>query len=165
MYKVRLLISILIITVALGSFYGCKRAINPALTDEFVKASYDGDIEKVKKLYDQGADINAESKANYDNTALTTAANSGKIEVVEFLLKKGVDVNQQTSSKYNALGSALTGGHVEMVKLLISKGANINDPAGYGKTPLQRVEGWEKDYPDVKAWGELVEILKKAGAK
>ena len=165
MRNFRLVFTIIMITAALSAFYGCKRTINPALTDQFVKASYDGDIEKVKKLYDEGADINAESKANYDNTAFITAANSGKIEIVEFLLKKGVDVNQKNSSGYNALGSAMTGGRIDVIKLLIAKGADVNDPAGYGKTPLQRVEQWRKDYPNSTTWPQVIEILKNAGAK
>lgn len=164
MHNVKVLTGIIIITVAAGSFYGCKRKINPALTDQFVKASYEGDLAKVKKLYDEGADINAESKANYDTTALVTAANSGKIEVVNFLLDKGVDVNQKTSGKSTALSGALLGGHVDMVKLLISKGADVNFDGGYG-TPLKRVEGWAKDSPSSTTWPELIEILTKAGAK
>jgi len=164
MQKFRLSVTILTLIIAVISFQGCKRTINPALTDQFVKAAYEGDIVKVKKLYDEGADINAESKANYDTTALVTAANSGKIEVVKFLLDKGVDVNQKTSGKSTALSTALLGGHVDMVKLLISKGADVNYDGGYG-TPLKRVEGWAKDSPDSKTWPELAEILKKAGAK
>ncbi len=164
MQSFKMLITISILTVAITAFYGCKRTINPALTDQFVKASYNGDLVLVKKLYNEGADINAESKANYDTTALVTAANSGKIEVVKFLLEKGVDVNQKTSGKSTALSSALLGGHVEMVKLLISKKADVNFDAGYG-TPLKRVEGWAKDSPKSTVWPELIEILKKAGAK
>jgi ankyrin repeat protein len=165
MQNFKVLATILILTAAVSSFYGCKRTINPALTDQFVKAAYDGEITKVKKLYDEGADINAESKSNYGHTALTTSANSGKIEVVEFLLKKGVDVNQKNGMKSSALSSALTGGKVEMVKLLISKGANVNESDGNGNTHLKRLEQWQKDYPTVTQWPELIEILKKAGAK
>ena len=156
--------TILVLIAAVIGFNGCKRTINPALTDQFVKAAYEGDLAKVKKLYDEGADINAESKANYDTTALVTAANSGKIEVVKFLLDKGVDVNQKTSGKSTALSSALLGGHVDMVKLLIEKKADVNYDGGYG-TPLKRVEGWAKDSPSSTTWPELIEILKKAGAK
>ncbi len=164
MQNFRVLVSIFIVAAAVSSFNGCKRTINPALTDQFVKAAYEGDLVKVKKLYDEGADINAESKANYDTTALVTAANSGRIEVVKFLLDKGVDVNQKTSGKSTALSGAILGGHVDMVKLLIEKKADVNFDGGYG-TPLKRVEGWAKDSPTMTVWPELAEILKKAGAK
>ncbi len=164
MRNFRLVVTVLILTAAVCSFNGCKRTINPALTDQFVKAAYDGDLALVKKLYDEGADLNGESKVNYDTTALVTSANSGKIEVVKFLLSKGVDVNQKTSGKSTALSGALLGGHVDVVKLLIEKKADVNFDGGYG-TPLKRVEGWAKDSPTMTVWPELAEILKKAGAK
>lgn len=165
MQNLRLIATIFILTIVVVSFNSCKRTINPALTDQFVKAAYDGDIVKIQKLYDEGADINAESKGNYGHTALTTSANSGKIVVVEFLLKKGADINQKNSMKSTALGTAITGGQVEVVKFLIAKGANVNEDDGYGHTHITRLEQWQKDYPTVTKWPELIEILKKAGAK
>ena len=49
-------------------------------------ASREGDIDKVKLLIDQGADINAR-----DDQALRWASNNGHLDVVKLLKDKGGD--------------------------------------------------------------------------
>ncbi|MCE9499154.1 MAG: ankyrin repeat domain-containing protein [Leptospira sp.] len=161
----KIIVSVVVVLVAIAIGTNCKRKINPELTDPFVKASYEGKMDQIEKLYKEGADVNGESKANYDNTPLTTASNAGQIEVMKFLLKNGADVNKKTSNGYNALGSALTGGRLDAVKLLISSKADVNDSGKYGTTPLQRVEKWSQDSPTAQVWKDAIEILKQAGAK
>ena len=156
---------IFIMVLAFSFFTGCKRKINPRLTDQFVNASYLGDIKTVKKLYKEGADINAESKASYNKTALMSASNAGRLEVVKFLISNGANVNYKNSKRYDALGSALTGGKINVVKFLIKSDADINGKGAYGRTPYERVKIWADQYPDNAKWSELLTILKDAGEK
>ncbi|MCH7729032.1 MAG: ankyrin repeat domain-containing protein [Planctomycetes bacterium] len=54
-------------------------------------AAWDGELDAVKRLLRDGADVNA--KGQTGNTPLYVAAWHGHIEVVEFLIKEGAEVN------------------------------------------------------------------------
>ena len=67
-----------------------------------------GDLEKVKQLLENGADVNAGDKD--DRTALMFAAGNGHKEVVELLIENGADVNAKNIMGKTALMSASRGG-------------------------------------------------------
>jgi ankyrin repeat protein len=55
-----------------------------------VDAAARGDVRRVRRLLDRGADI--EARGSNGRTALTAAAYSGHREVVECLLDRGADI-------------------------------------------------------------------------
>jgi hypothetical protein len=100
---------------------------------ELLEASEKGDVEKVKKLLKEGADLNAKNWFGW--TPLHLAAYNGHIEVVKLLIEKGANVNARNNGD-TPLHLAAENGHIEVVKLLIEKGANVNAKGSSGWTPL-----------------------------
>jgi ankyrin repeat protein len=91
-----------------------ERHINMA----FLIASKKGNLEIVRLLLENGADVHVEN-----DDALRLASQEGHLEMVRLLLEKGVNVN----AKYgHALRAASAAGHLEIVKLLIENGAKVN---------------------------------------
>ena len=82
-----------------------------------------GDINGVKALLDQGADVN---ESFYGETALMLASGYGHIEIVKMLLDRGADVNTVRVGGWSALSSAASGRHTDIVKLLLNRGADID---------------------------------------
>lgn len=91
------------------------RDIDAALLD----AAERGDIDEVKHLINEGADVNA--KDVYEKTPLHWAAEKGHKEIVEILLKKGADVNGVESfSGMTSLWLAAQNGHESLVEVLLT---------------------------------------------
>ncbi|MBU4320334.1 MAG: ankyrin repeat domain-containing protein [Nitrospinae bacterium] len=102
-----------------------------------------GDINAVKELLNQGADVN--EKNDSGNTALMSAALEGHPEAVKFLIEKGADVNAKNNRGWTPLFYAAAFGKTDTAKLLIGKGADIDaaivnlerSSSYYGKTAVQ----------------------------
>ena len=63
--------------------------------------SIDNKIEKIKKILDDGAEINLQNNKGY--TALIYASNFGREDVVKLLLERGADKNIATANGKDAL--------------------------------------------------------------
>jgi len=102
----------------------------PPLTkaEQFQEAARKGDAATVKKLLDEGVDVN--TKFRYNATALFYACDHGHLEVVKVLLERGADMGLKDTF-YGFTPLALATGpaqkkkpeHAEIAKLLIQKGA------------------------------------------
>lgn len=102
----------------------------PALTkaEQFQDAARKGDAAAVRKLLDEGVDVN--TKFRYNATALFYACDHGHVEVVKVLLDKGADLTVKDTF-YGFTPLMLATGpaqkkrpeHTEIAKLLIAKGA------------------------------------------
>jgi ankyrin repeat protein len=102
----------------------------PPLTkaEQLQDAARKGDAATVKKLLDEGVDVN--TKFRYNATALFYACDHGHLEVVKVLLDKGADMTIKDTF-YGFTPLALATGpaqkkkpeHAEIAKLLIQKGA------------------------------------------
>ena len=88
------------------------------------EACRSGNYELVKKLIDDGADVNV--KDNYRTTPLIYAAKNGHTEICKLLIDKGADVNIMTGYNQTALIFAIIEDYKEIYELLIENGANIN---------------------------------------
>lgn len=108
----------------------------PALTkaEQFQDAARKGDAAAVKKLLDEGVDVN--TKFRYNATALFYACDHGHLDVVKVLLDKGADLTVKDTF-YGFTPLMLATGpaqkkrpeHTEIAKLLIAKGAPGKDIA------------------------------------
>jgi len=116
-----------------------------------------GDIDEVKRLISQGADINAKNENG--QTPLLLALNSNQMDVAELLVARGADVEAIDDRTGKALLLSV-GGRKERVEFLLSKGANIETKDGNGLTLLQLMAAYsnQKDYLDV------IELLLEKGA-
>ncbi|CAH1788293.1 unnamed protein product [Owenia fusiformis] len=92
-----------------------------------------GQIDKVKKLLDEGANPNTKDHAGW--TPLHEASNHGHVKVVELLLDYGAGVNTTGGDNDSPLHDAVQNYRLEVVKLLVARGANQECRNIYGKTP------------------------------
>jgi ankyrin repeat protein len=95
---------------------------------------FGGNLEAIKSLLEQGADVNAHD--NDGSHALQLAAKRGDLEIVRLLLVNGADVNATNSSGYTALDSATYRGFVDIAKILVEKGAAVDKKGSDGGTAL-----------------------------
>jgi ankyrin repeat protein len=102
----------------------------PPLTkaEQLQDAARKGDAAAVKKLLDEGVDVN--TKFRYGATAIFYASDHGHLEVVKVLLDKGADLSvKDTFYGFTPLALAIGPAqkkkpeHAEIAKLLIAKGA------------------------------------------
>ena len=108
--------------------------------EQLQDAARKGDAAAVKKLLDEGVDVN--TKYRYDATALFYACDAGHVEVVKVLLDKGADLTvKDTFYGFTPLMLAVsparkkTPAHTEIAKLLIAKGAPDDRKRGLGRHP------------------------------
>ncbi|KAJ7748806.1 ankyrin repeat-containing domain protein [Mycena maculata] len=93
-----------------------------------------GYIEGVRRLLDNGADVNTTS-GQY-GTALTAASAEGHKDIVQLLLDNGAEVNLAGGEYVNVLTAALLKRHGDIVKLLLDNGAHGNTTSGEFGTAL-----------------------------
>jgi len=95
-----------------------KKINQKDLDDQLMKISKEGNLEKVKFLVSQGADVHVNK-----DTPIQAASTAGHLDVVKYLVSKGADVH---SSEDFSLIWASNNGHLDVVKYLVSKGADIH---------------------------------------
>lgn len=93
-------------------------------TISLVQASIDGDLNEVKLLVGEGADL--EIRNNEGWTPLMVAAYYGYIDIAKFLVGSGAKVDVQNNKKFTALMHSASKGHYAMSKYLVDSGSNVN---------------------------------------
>ncbi len=93
-----------------------------ALADKLCEAATQGDLELVRTLLSEGADIEATTDPA-GSTPLLLACAAGHLEVVKLLLDNGADLHARNNSHQNALLMAVEGRHRELADYLMSIGA------------------------------------------
>lgn len=174
----------LLVTVATMLTLALAQAPPLTKAEQFQEAARKGDAATVKKLLDEGVDVN--TKFRYGATALFYASDHGHLEVVKVLLDKGADMGVKDTF-YGFTPLALATGpaqkkkpeHTEIAKLLIQKGAPgkevamtaaiQSDDAGLAKVilesglqPAHLTDALEMAKSRNKT--EMVTLLEQAGA-
>jgi len=91
-----------------------------------------GDVEQVRRLIAEGAEVNLSYRSD---APLHAAVATGRLEVAELLLAAGADPNLRGFTG-TPLHLASAGGHLALVKLLVDDGADVNALSTFGTTPL-----------------------------
>jgi hypothetical protein len=116
-------------------------------------AAYNGNVQRVKELIRNGANVNAYTDYG---TILIYASRGGHIDVVKELIKNGANVNAVCTFGTTPLMWAAENGLLEIVKELIRNGANVDARDKFRRTPLT----WASREGHLKSVKELI----KAGA-
>ena len=126
----------------------------PKFGELLVKLAEKGEIERLRKLFDAGVDVN--TVAPGDGTALIGAARAGRLDTVEFLLDQNADPNVVCRGDGSPLIAAAEGGHVGIVERLLDAGANIDEIVPGDENPLMGAS-WQGQ-------AEVVRLLIDRGA-
>ena len=117
-------------------------------------AAKKGDLARVQKELDGGADVNEK-----DENGVTPLHWTETEEIAELLIAQGADVNAKDDwSGSTPLHRAATFGYKEIAELLIAKGADVNARTGSGETPLDLAIKY-------KNTGYVVDLIRKHGGK
>lgn len=119
-------------------------------------AQMNNDIAAIKKMVQQGVDIN--TKDHLCRTLLMYAVTDNQLDLVNELIKLGIDVNAQDKQGFTALHVAAIYQNVKIAKCLVAHGAILEAKDGWGNTPLQRAVFYSKGK------GDVIKFLLKKGA-
>src|SRR5215475_11411561 len=89
-----------------------------------MRAALDGDIETVRALIHQGAEVNR--RDDNGRTALMFAVVNMHYETMKVLLEYGADVQARSTVGGTALMGAAMAGDLRMVQALLDKGADVH---------------------------------------
>jgi len=105
-----------------------------------------GDIEQLKLLISEGADVNIRDQK--DMTPLHLTAGNGNTDIASILIDNGADVNTRIDEYgVTPLHVAAVWGKTAVAELLLAKGADINAQTRRGETALEFAI--RNDHPDV----------------
>ena len=158
MIRARRLFVSVVMVVAGALHVSAQTPASSDRADALSAAARKGDAAAVKKLLDEGVDVN--TKFRYEATALAFAADRGHVDVVKLLLERGADVNA-TDTFYNATpltwavspARDRTPKHVEVLRLMLAKGGIPADALSYA------LEAATRNKQD-----DMIALLKAAGA-
>ena len=120
-----------------------------------IKVVQEGDLDGLKLLVADGADVNSQSSGDRW-TPLMIAAHEGHVEMVETLFGKGAVLDASSGKDQNALMIATIEGHVEVVSALLEHGAQVNARNKRGWTALRFAISMDET--------EILQLLIEAGA-
>ena len=107
--------------------HGAKQTLHAAVAS--------GDIDEVKRLISQRADVNVKNEEG--QTPLHRAARAGQREVAELLISKGADINAMSQAwESTPLHCTANKGRLNVAELLLAKGAKLEERNFNGQTPL-----------------------------
>ena len=119
MKRITISMSILLLFVSFApdnAFAQPEKSLNQAVVD--------GDIDRVKTLLSEGADVNSKNRMGW--TLLQTAIRNQRTEIVTLLIEKGADIKAKDNRGRTPLHFAAETGQMVIVEQLIAKGAEIN---------------------------------------
>ncbi|XP_074600327.1 multiple ankyrin repeats single KH domain isoform X2 [Brevipalpus obovatus] len=119
-----------------------------------IEACNDGDLEAVRRLLDEGRNVNEITEEG--ESLLSLACSSGYYELAQLLLATRANVEDRGLKDTTPLMEAASAGHVHIVKLLLSHQANVNAQTPQGNTPLM--------YACAGGHVEVVKLLIEHGA-
>jgi len=102
------------------------------------QAVLDNDVEQVKELIDEGADVN-ELNDDYESPLLVTSYTDDdhlNLEMLKLLLDNGANPSIGDADDWTILHAAASMGDKQAIDLLLKYGADINQQDSSGETPI-----------------------------
>ena len=100
------------------------------------RAAWNRDWEKVRRLVEQGGNVNDVDHTFYRSTALHFAAMYGNSDICSLLLSRGANVSQTDENGNTPLHDAAYHHYVDICQLLVDHKADVTSVNTRGKTPL-----------------------------
>ncbi len=126
------------------------------------QAAVEGDLDRVKALVGQGADVNSLNRMQM--TPLVVAAMNSRTAVCKFLADNGADLNANDVRGMTALLYAVERNNKELVEFLVKKGADVNITTGRGENAFSLAKRKHNAGGNTEMV-EIVDFLAKHGAK
>jgi hypothetical protein len=120
------------------------------------EAVVNGDPDAVRRLLDEGADIEAKDPGS-GASPLHYAVMKGRMQIIDLLLSRNADVNSRTRNGTTPLHTAALYARPEVAERLIEQRADINAVSAGGSTPLALATA-ARNKP-------IAEMLRARGAK
>jgi len=139
-------------------------AAEPESSQELAQAIIDNDIERVRSVAANGADLKTPI---FGATPLHLAAEYGRGEIAALLLEKGVEIDAVDNLQRTPLLWAARNQHGEVAELLVTRGADVNreDPSRFRGPSNDSPYPTPLDFAIHSGNFKLCQILAKAGAK
>lgn len=96
-----------------------------SIDKELLAAVLAGDINLIRSLIEQGADVNVADKRG--RTSLDWSAHKGRLDICELLLDNGADVNAMDDYDITPMHQAASYSRTETCKLLKEHGGYISE--------------------------------------
>jgi ankyrin repeat protein len=123
------------------------------LGEELLETAEEGDVQEVRSLIEEGADVNARDEDDF--TPLHVAAEYGHTDVAALLIEWGADVNAQDDMGWTPLHKAAIWSRTEAAAVLLERGADVNVRDDEGCTPLR--------VSTIVGYTEVAELLRRHG--
>ncbi|WP_169787519.1 ankyrin repeat domain-containing protein [Peribacillus butanolivorans] len=104
------------------------------VNEQLIQAAERKETETIRRLIEEGADINAQDSEGRTATMIATYNNN--VETAKILITAGADVNIQDDMKNNPFLYAGAEGYLEILKLTINAGTDPTITNRYGGTAL-----------------------------
>jgi ankyrin repeat protein len=147
MKVVNVLMSIaLLLFIVISPAYACEITIDSTTEQNKIDdtplhtASWKNNIELMKKLIQEGTDVNVQDSLKETPLFSTVRLHDKMLEATKLLLMHGASVSVKNINGDTSLHDAVSCNSPECVKLLIAYGADLNIKNNYGRTPREEAE-------------------------
>ncbi len=121
------------------------------------------DINKVRELLEQGADVNGDNC--WHTPALVSAARCQQnLDVIRLLIERGANVNAKDKDGNTALMMAVKNGYLDKIQLLIANGADVNARDNKGSSVLMQNAADTAPLGFIERNANFVQLLIESGA-
>lgn len=120
--------------------YSLQIEAQPKKCEKMSKAVIDGDLQAVRKMIQQGCDVNMRDE--FGRSPIFTASQFGHVSIVELLIEKGANTFARDDDGWTVLHVAASSGYKDVTETLIKHGSskrtdfNVNERI-QGFTPLK----------------------------
>lgn len=113
-------------------------------------------LDAMKMLIENGADVNLNDQNDLAYTPIETAARKGNIEAIQLLLDNGADINKGNSINTNAFIGACISANMKTIEFLLDNGANINHTDHEGQNALHYICKYGKKWSSSISFFEII---------